>query len=70
MNLEELKQRVERNAAGCEGLSSELSILEAKLQNPAIWSNQKLATEIGQQVREVKDKIFLFDEYLSFLLLI
>ena len=59
MNLEELKQRVLKNTADCDGLSSELNILEAKLQDPSIWANQKLASEIGQQVREIKDK-FLF----------
>ena len=61
MNLEELKQRVEKNTAGCESLTSELIELEAKLQNPSVWSDQKLATEIGQQVREIKDNISLFE---------
>ena len=55
MNLDELKQRVLKNTMGCESLSSELEELEAKLQDPSVWSDQKLATEIGQQVREIKD---------------
>ena len=60
MNLDELKQRVEKNTAGCESLPSELDELEAKLQDPSVWADQKLATEIGQRVREIKDKISLF----------
>ena len=65
MNLEELKQRVEKNTAGCESLPSELNELEAKLQDPSVWADQKLATEIGQQVREIKDKISLFEGWKS-----
>ena len=61
MNLDELKQRVEKNTAGCESLPSELAQLEAKLQDPSVWADQKLATEIGQQVREIKDKLSLFE---------
>lgn len=67
MNLDELKQRVEKNTAGCESLSSELNELEAKLQNPSVWADQKLATEIGQQVREIKDRISLFNGWNSIL---
>ena len=48
MNLEELKQRVLKNTEGCESLSSELENLESKLQDPTVWSDQKLASEIGQ----------------------
>ena len=67
MNLEELKQRVEKNTAGCESLSSELNELEAKLQDPSVWADQKLATEIGQQVREIKDKLTLFNGWFTIL---
>lgn len=63
MNLDELKHRVEKNTAGCESLSSELKELEAKLQDPSVWADQKLATEIGQQVREIKDRISLFTSW-------
>ena len=60
MNLEELKVRVEKNIQGSEVLTSELENLETKLQDPKVWSDQKLASEIGVQVREIKDKISLF----------
>ena len=63
MNLEELRQRVEKNKIGQENLSSDLVGLEAKLQDPAVWANQKLATEIGQQVREIKDRITLYESW-------
>ena len=67
MNLEELKQRVLKNTEGCESLSSELDNLESKLQDPSVWADQKLASEIGQQVREIKDKISLFNGWKSIL---
>ena len=67
MNLDELKSRVVKNTAGFESLSNELAELEAKLQNPEVWFDQKLATEIGQQVREIKDKITLFQSWNSIL---
>ena len=60
MNLEELKVRVEKNTQGYEALTPELEKLETKLQDPKVWSDQKLASEIGMQVREIKDKISLF----------
>ena len=67
MNIEELKQRVEKNIEGYSDLAEELKNLEAKLQEPEVWSNQKLASEIGQQVRELKDKILLFDNWVQVL---
>ena len=35
--------------------------LEAKLQSPEVWSNQNLATELGQRTREIKETFALFD---------
>lgn len=61
MNLAELKERVDKNTAGSEVLAPKLEELEAKLQDSTVWSDQKLASEIGQQVREIKDKISLFE---------
>ena len=37
--------------------------LENKLQDPAVWADQKLASELGQQVREIKDTISLFESW-------
>lgn len=31
--------------------------MEQKLQTPEVWSNQQLASQIGQQVRDIKDKL-------------
>ena len=67
MNLDELRQRVDKNTQGLESLSEELNELETKLQDSNVWSNQKLATEIGQQVREIKDKINLFSSWKTIL---
>ena len=65
MNLEELQNRVNKNLAGNENLSDNLQKLEDKLQSPEVWSDQKLASELGQQVRELKDKINLFNGWKS-----
>ena len=67
MNLDELRQRVSKNTTGHESLSSQLEELEAKLQDPSVWSDQKLASEFGQQVREIKEKISLFQGWKSVL---
>ena len=67
MNLDELKERVIKNTKGHEFLAQNLQELEAKLQDPSVWTDQKLATEIGQQVREIKDKISLFESWNSIL---
>ena len=63
MSLEELKERVEKNTVGSELLAPKLEELESKLQEPSVWADQKLATEIGQRVREIKDKISLFEAW-------
>ena len=63
MNLEELIQRVKKNTTDLDILSLELEKLEVKLQEPSVWADQKLATELGQQSREIKDKIKLFEEW-------
>ena len=67
MSLEDLKVRVEKNTDGSEILIQKLQELESKLQEPSVWSDQKLATEIGQQIREIKDKIALFENWKSIL---
>lgn len=37
--------------------------LERQLQDPAVWADQKLASELGQQVREIKETISLFENW-------
>lgn len=63
MNLDELKERVLKHQSSHENLEECLSELESKLQDSSVWSNQKLASEIGQQIREIKDKINLFKNW-------
>ena len=67
MNLEELKDRVSKNTKGYENLAQDLQDLEAKLQDPSVWADQKLASEIGQQAREIKDKLILFQGWRTIL---
>jgi peptide chain release factor 2 len=67
MSIEELKQRVLKNQEYYEvdAKIKELKSLEEKLQTPEIWSNQNLASEIGQQIREIKDTLNLFERWNS-----
>ena len=38
-------------------MEKELKELETKLQSPEVWTDQKLATELGQKSREIKDTL-------------
>lgn len=44
-------------------LQIELEEVEKRLQSPDVWSNQDLASSLGQQSREIKDKLFLLDSW-------
>jgi len=35
------------------------------LQDPSVWSNQKLASQIGQEIREIKETLSLFENWFS-----
>ncbi len=48
-------------------MESELKKLELKLQSPEVWSNQNLASELGQKSREIKETLALFDGWDSIL---
>lgn len=50
-----LKRHV--NVFDLEKMQSELSELEQKLQSPEVWSDQKLASELGQKSRAIKDEL-------------
>ncbi|MBE7702431.1 MAG: peptide chain release factor 2 [Cyanobacteria bacterium SIG28] len=63
MNFDELEVRVSKNIKDLASLNSNLDELELKLQDPSVWTDQKLASEIGQQVRELKEKISLFNSW-------
>ena len=65
MNFDELEVRVNKNIKDLASLNLKLQELELKLQEPSVWSDQKLATEIGQQVRELKEKVALFESWKS-----
>lgn len=65
MNLDELKERVNKNNEGVNItlLFNEQKKLEEQLQSPDVWSNQNLANELGQKVREIKDTIERFSRW-------
>lgn len=64
-NLQELEQRVVNNQKNIDfvALNKELAELEAKLQSPEVWSNQNLASELGQKSREIKETLEMFDHW-------
>lgn len=65
MNLEELEQSVNNNKKNVDFdvLNAELKDLEAKLQSPEVWSNQNLASELGQKSREIKETLEMFSRW-------
>lgn len=46
-----------------DGADARLTELEKQLQSPEVWADQKLASDLGQQARELKDKIELFKNW-------
>ena len=64
-NLQELEQRIINNKKNIDfvALNKELAELEAKLQSPEVWSNQNLASELGQKSREIKETLELFEHW-------
>ena len=69
MNIEELEHTVNKNKQSIDfdGLKKELSEIENKLQSPEVWSNQNLATELGQKSREIKETLDMFSKWDSIL---
>ena len=64
-NLQELEQRVVNNKKNIDfvALNKKLAELEAKLQSPEVWSNQNLASELGQKSREIKETLEMFEHW-------
>ncbi len=64
-NLQELEQRVNNNKKNINfvALNKKLAELEAKLQSPEVWSNQNLASELGQKSREIKETLEMFEHW-------
>ena len=67
MNLQELEQSVNQNKKNIDfdKLKKDLSEIEAKLQTPEVWSNQNLASELGQKSREIKETLEMFSKWES-----
>ena len=65
MNLQELEQGVNKNKQGVDfsELKQKLEELEVKLQTPEVWSNQNLASELGQKSREIKETLDMFSRW-------
>ena len=53
-----LKTRFEKiNTFDTDNLNKEVESLETQLQKPEIWADQKKASEIGSQIRDIKDNL-------------
>ena len=65
MNLQELEQSVNQNKKNIDFniLKKDLSEIEARLQTPEVWSNQNLASELGQKSREIKETLDMFSRW-------
>ena len=65
MNLQELEQRINKDKQNIDfaALNQELKDLESKLQTPEVWSNQNLASELGQKSREIKETLEMFSRW-------
>jgi len=55
------------NVFDSKKLKIELKELEKKMQSPDVWSNQDLASSLGQQTREIKDSLALISSWDAFL---
>ena len=44
-------------------LKTDLAKIEERLQTPEVWSNQKLASELGQQSKEIKQILDMVNEW-------
>lgn len=64
----ELKKRFSAaNTFDINALNKELEELENQLQLPKVWSNQKKASELGAQVRDIKDNLEFITKWQSVL---
>lgn len=53
-----LKNRFEKiNNFDTDSMNKEVETLEAQLQSPEIWANQKKASELGSKIRDIKDNL-------------
>lgn len=69
MNIQELEERLNKNKQGInfDDLKKNLDKLEAQLQTPEVWSNQNLASELGQKTREIKETLEMFSRWENFI---
>lgn len=50
-----------------EALQKELSALEEQMQTPEIWGNQKKASQLGSQIRDIKDNLEFIEKWQTIL---
>lgn len=52
-----------KSSVNRETLSRKLTQLEDEMQSPQIWANQKKASELGSQIRDIKDNLEFLDKW-------
>lgn len=59
-----LKTRFEKiNTFDIEALQKELAELENTMQTPEVWGDQKKASQLGSQIRDIKDNLEFVDKW-------
>ncbi|DAA83759.1 TPA: peptide chain release factor 2 [Candidatus Gastranaerophilales bacterium HUM_2] len=63
--LSTLKTRFEKikECLDTDKLESDLQKLEDKMQKPEIWADQKKASELGSQIRDIKDNLEFLEKW-------
>lgn len=61
----EIKERFKKiqTSSDTETLGKKLALLEEEIQSPDIWANQKKASEIGSQIRDIKDTLEFLNKW-------
>lgn len=52
-----------KSSVNRETLTRKLTQLEDEMQSPEIWANQKKASELGSQIRDIKDNLEFLDKW-------
>ncbi len=52
-----------RSVFDCDDLKEELSRLESDMQAPEIWLDQRLASELGSKIRDIKDNLEFINKW-------
>ena len=55
--------RKTRSVFDLDKLKTDLVAIETKLQSPEVWADQKLASDLGQQSKEIKQTLDMVNNW-------